>query len=266
MKHVRVLERLVVALRHGQDDDLVRLAQIERRRAHQIADVLDQQQAVVGEGELRKRIRDHLRVEMAALSGVDLHRSSAGLAHAIGVARCLLVALDDRDGGSTFHALIVFTSSVVFPDPGLETRFSANTPRSANARRFSARSNRSWQAGPARPGSCAMLKRWRPASSTLPVRLRRSCGKPSPSGYGCARCRPECRCLCSPSRTPRPCASTMTKHRVRGLHMPIFFAGNGRVRKCLPTRERTNGLRHRFALDPGLRIAAATGCAHHASP
>ena len=101
VKHVRILERLVVAFRHRQNHDLVRLAQIERRRAHEVAHVLDQQQAVVGELELRKRVRDHLRVQVAPLSGVDLHCSRARLAHAIGVARCLLVALDDGDGRSS---------------------------------------------------------------------------------------------------------------------------------------------------------------------
>ena len=118
VEHVRILERLVVAFRHRQDHDLVRLAQIERRRADEIADVLDQQQAVVGELELRKRVRDHLRVQMTALSGVDLHRSRAGRAHAIGVARVCWSPSMTATGVRPCHAPIVFTSSVVFPIPG----------------------------------------------------------------------------------------------------------------------------------------------------
>jgi hypothetical protein len=45
-EHVRVLERLVLAFGHRQDRDLRVLAEIPQRRAHQIADVLDEQHAV----------------------------------------------------------------------------------------------------------------------------------------------------------------------------------------------------------------------------
>jgi hypothetical protein len=40
---------------------------------------------------------DHMRVEVAALAGIDLHRRRAGRADAFGVAAGLLVALDDGD-------------------------------------------------------------------------------------------------------------------------------------------------------------------------
>jgi hypothetical protein len=43
-EHVRILERLVVAFRHGEHHDLGPLAQIEQRRAHEVADVLDHHQ------------------------------------------------------------------------------------------------------------------------------------------------------------------------------------------------------------------------------
>ena len=41
--------------------------------------------------------RDHMRVEMAALAGVDLQRRRAGRPNALGVVGCLLIALDDED-------------------------------------------------------------------------------------------------------------------------------------------------------------------------
>ena len=43
-EHVRVLQRLVVALGHRDDDDLACLAEVEQRRADEVADVLDEQQ------------------------------------------------------------------------------------------------------------------------------------------------------------------------------------------------------------------------------
>src|SRR5574340_282849 len=50
--HIGIFERFVFAFGDGQDRDLVRFTQIEAGRAHQVADVFDQQQAVVVQAEL----------------------------------------------------------------------------------------------------------------------------------------------------------------------------------------------------------------------
>jgi hypothetical protein len=71
---------------------------------------------------------DHRGVEVAALAGVDLQRGRAGGADAVGVVAGLLVALDHGHGHAAGQRWMVRTSSVVLPEPGLETRFKANTP------------------------------------------------------------------------------------------------------------------------------------------
>ncbi len=149
----------------------MRLAEIERGRAHQIADVLDQEQAVVGEVELRKRVRNHLRVEMAAFSGVDLHRPRAGLAYAIGIARCLLVALDDRDGRSSLPRADRLHE---------QRRLSGSRARNQVQRKYTVvrqcgagsrlRSHRSWRADRARPGRCVTQDWCRRGLSMDPAR------------------------------------------------------------------------------------------------
>ena len=93
-EHVGVLERLVLSFSDRQHDHLVRLAEVERRRTDQIADVLDEQEASRLWIEPLERMRHHVRVEMAALSGIDLHRAHSGCADALGVAAGLLVAFD----------------------------------------------------------------------------------------------------------------------------------------------------------------------------
>ena len=73
------------------------LAQIEGRRADQVADVLDEQDAALGRVQVFERMPDHVRVEMAALAGVDLDCRNARRPDAVGVVGRLLVALDDRE-------------------------------------------------------------------------------------------------------------------------------------------------------------------------
>ena len=96
-EHVGILERLVLALGHREDHHLARLAEVEGGRADEVADVLDQQQRAVRQRQARQRLGDHLRVEMAALAGIDLQRGDARGANPLGVEVGLLVALDHRD-------------------------------------------------------------------------------------------------------------------------------------------------------------------------
>jgi hypothetical protein len=62
-EHVRVFEQLVFTLGHGTEDDLALLAEIEQRRAHEIANVLDHQQAVPLRHQTAQSCADHLGVE-----------------------------------------------------------------------------------------------------------------------------------------------------------------------------------------------------------
>src|SRR5262245_24072221 len=96
-KRVRIFERLVVAFGHREDRDLLRLAEIEPRRADKIADILNEEDRVWLGRQIVERVPYHMSVEMAAAAGVDLNRGDAGRADALSVERGFLVALDHRD-------------------------------------------------------------------------------------------------------------------------------------------------------------------------
>ena len=71
-EHVGIFERLVLAFGHRQHHHLVRLAEVESRRADQIADILDEQQRAWHELQRLEGVADHMGVEVAALAGIDL--------------------------------------------------------------------------------------------------------------------------------------------------------------------------------------------------
>ena len=96
-EHLRVLQRLVVALGHGDHDHAAVLAHVEQRRADQVADVLDEQQRPLARVQRAERPLDHRGVEVAAGTGVDLDGVGAGAGDALGIGRGLLVALDHAD-------------------------------------------------------------------------------------------------------------------------------------------------------------------------
>ena len=96
-EHVRVLERLVLTLGHRDHDDFAVLTEIEERRAHQIADVFDEQQGFRLRIQGVKCAVNHVGVEVAAGAGVDLHRAGARRPNSLGVEQCLLITLDDGD-------------------------------------------------------------------------------------------------------------------------------------------------------------------------
>ena len=96
-EHVRIFERLVLAFGYRQQHHLVRLAQVEGGGTYEIAHILYHQDAVPRRVQLRERVPDHMRIEMAALAGVDLHRARAGCADALGIVAGLLIAFDHAD-------------------------------------------------------------------------------------------------------------------------------------------------------------------------
>ena len=71
--------------------------EIERRRADQVADILDEQEPLLDWRQAIERGADHRGVEVTALAGVDLYCRNAGGANPLGVVRGLLIALDHRD-------------------------------------------------------------------------------------------------------------------------------------------------------------------------
>ena len=110
---------------------LARLAQVEQRRADQVADVLDEHHADPAAGASAvQRPAHHVGVEVAAGAGVDLHhaaRPSRRIRSASSVG--LLVALDDGDRPLVASSRIVRSSSVVLPAPGELIRLRARMCR-----------------------------------------------------------------------------------------------------------------------------------------
>jgi hypothetical protein len=97
LEHVRVFDRLVLSLGHRQDQHLGAFAQIEQRRADQIADVFDHQHGLGRRVELRQPPRQHVGFEVATGARIDLDRGGAGGANTLGIVQRGLVALDDAD-------------------------------------------------------------------------------------------------------------------------------------------------------------------------
>ena len=96
-EHVRIFGRLVLALGYRQHHHLGPLAEIEQCRAYQVADVLDQDNGTGQRLELLHAARQHVRLQMAAGTGVDLDHRAAGGADALGVVGGGLVALYHED-------------------------------------------------------------------------------------------------------------------------------------------------------------------------
>lgn len=91
-----IFQRLVFALGDRSQHHLVRLAEVEAGRTHQIADILDEQHPVTQFMQPVKGARHHRCIQMAALAGVHLHRRGLVRRGYIGIVAGLLIALDDR--------------------------------------------------------------------------------------------------------------------------------------------------------------------------
>ncbi len=85
---VRVLERLVVALGHRKDHDLGVFSQVELRRAHEIAHVLDDDEIELVEIQGTDRTLDHVRLEVTRATRVDLHGRDAVCGYLLGIDLC----------------------------------------------------------------------------------------------------------------------------------------------------------------------------------
>ena len=80
-----------------QQHDIAVLAEVEARRAHQIADVLDEDDVEAGKRQVVQGVVHHAGVEMAGAAGGDLDRRHAVGADAAGIVVGFEVAFDHRD-------------------------------------------------------------------------------------------------------------------------------------------------------------------------
>src|SRR5712692_2855660 len=96
-EHVRILQRLVLAFGDRQYDYLMRLTEVDSRRADEIADILDEEKAALVQWQVIERVADHVCVEMTAPASVYLDCRSTCYADATGIVRGLLVAFDHAD-------------------------------------------------------------------------------------------------------------------------------------------------------------------------
>jgi hypothetical protein len=94
VKHGRVFQRFVLSLGHTQHHHFVMLAEIEGRGADQVTDVLDKQDIQTGKIEVFHGMGDHMGVEMAARSGIDLFDRHPGSGDARRIVIGLLIPLD----------------------------------------------------------------------------------------------------------------------------------------------------------------------------
>ena len=95
VKHGRIFERLVLALRYTQNDNLVVFTQIERSRTDQVAHILDQENIQVFQVKILNCMADHMGIQVAAGTGIDLPHRNPGCRNPHRVVVSLLIALDD---------------------------------------------------------------------------------------------------------------------------------------------------------------------------
>ena len=100
-EHQRVLERLVLSLRDGGDHHPRVLSDLELRRAHEVADVLDHEQVDLVQRQGRDRRADHVRVEVTLSAetgiGVDLRHRHVQAREPVGIEAALHVSFQHGD-------------------------------------------------------------------------------------------------------------------------------------------------------------------------
>ena len=78
-------------------------SQIKRRRADQVADILDHQDVGGVEIKMFDPVADHVGVEMAAGTGVDLVDGGSGRGNAVGIVAGLLIPFEDGKADLVFE-------------------------------------------------------------------------------------------------------------------------------------------------------------------
>jgi hypothetical protein len=100
-KHKRVFQGFIFTLGHGAQDNPKVLAQGEFSRTDQIPNIFDKQQREIAQCgvafELRKAIREEVRIEVASAPGCDRRDRGATRAEAFGIEFGGHIAFDDGD-------------------------------------------------------------------------------------------------------------------------------------------------------------------------
>ena len=96
-EHERVLQRLVVALRHGENHGVFHGAGVKLRRADEVADVLEDGEVDVLGAEALKALARHARVEVAHAAGVQLDNLRTAGGDGRGVDVGVDIGLHDAD-------------------------------------------------------------------------------------------------------------------------------------------------------------------------
>ena len=81
----------------------MRLSQIETSGTNEVAYVFDEKERAGLGREIIYRMAHHVRVQMAAFAGIDLHRRRARGTDAVGIVGGLLVAFNDGAGRVAQH-------------------------------------------------------------------------------------------------------------------------------------------------------------------
>lgn len=105
MKHERIFQRFIIALGYTQDHGLEILTQVELGRADKVPHVLDEKKVELGDVQISQGFLDHIAVQMAGPSGVDLNDRRPGLADPFGVVGGLDIPLDYPDAEIIFQGL-----------------------------------------------------------------------------------------------------------------------------------------------------------------
>ena len=140
-EHHRVLERLLLALGDRVDHRPRVLTDVELGRAHEVADVLDDEQVEVVERQPAEAGPDHHGVEVALAAEAGGWCSRAPPARRgrrarrrRGSSRCR--PRGRRRAARSPSIVIVRLSSVVLPAPGDDIRLTVTTPAAAKSARF----------------------------------------------------------------------------------------------------------------------------------
>ncbi len=118
MEHEGVFQRFIIALGYTQDHGLEILTQVELGRADKVSHVLDEKKVKFGNVYILQGFPDHIAVQMAGPSSIDLNDRRPGLADPFGVVGGLDIPLDYPDAEIVFHGLDRFFQERSLPGSG----------------------------------------------------------------------------------------------------------------------------------------------------
>ena len=90
-----IFQRFVFTFGDGKHGHFMALAEVEAGRADQVADVFNEQNAVIVKRQTRRGVSDHLCVKVATFTGVDLNGGRACGANTGSIVHRLLVTFNN---------------------------------------------------------------------------------------------------------------------------------------------------------------------------